>query len=103
MTGDGYEVVPGELDAHAAVLDGLADDMAKALDAANAATMHGEAYGKICWFFVPVIQYISEPCRTQLDEAGSTLRRAATELRDTSAGYQDVETGNAASLRMEGG
>ena len=75
MTGAGYQVVPGELDAHAGVLDRLADDMAKALDAANAVTLHGEAYGKICWFFVPVIQHISEPCRTQLGEADSTLAR----------------------------
>ena len=101
MTSDGYEVAPDQLTTHASVLDGLADDMVKALDAANAATMHGEAYGKICWFFVPVIQHISEPCRTQLDEAGNTLRHAATQLRDTAHSYHDVETSNAASLRWE--
>ncbi len=102
MTGDGYQVLRGDLETHAAALDGLADDMVKALQAANAATLHGEAYGKICWFFVPVIQHVSEPCRTQLGEAGDTLRRAATEMRDTATGYQDTETGNVARLRLEG-
>ena len=102
MSGDGFEVAPGALDAHAGLLDGLADDMAKAVEAADAATLDGEAYGKICAFFVPVIQYLSEPCRTQLGEAGDVLGRDGGKLRDTAGGYQDVDTANATSLRVEG-
>jgi hypothetical protein len=102
MTGNEFQVEPGVLDAHAGVLDGLADDMTKAVEAADAATLHGEAYGKICAFFVPVIQYISEPCRTQLSEAADTLEQDSGKLRDTARGYQDVDAGNATSLRVEG-
>jgi hypothetical protein len=102
VTSGKYQVVPDELHAHARTIHGLADDTTNAMDAANAATLNGEAFGTICRFFVPVIQNVSELCSAQLGEADKTLRWAAFELRDTSADYEDVDLSTAASLRREG-
>jgi hypothetical protein len=101
VTSGRYQVVPDELRAHARTVHGLADDLTSAMDAANAATPNAEAFGTICRFFVPAIQSAGDLCRTQLGEAGKTVQWAASELRETSADYEEADSSTAADLRRK--
>ncbi|WP_436495177.1 type VII secretion target [Actinokineospora sp. HUAS TT18] len=93
-----YDVVVDELRAHASRLDGLAERLNTAANAGNEVTMGTEAYGKICAFFVPIVQSVSEPGLDALASAAGRMGETAAGVRGTADGYDQTEQGNAQSL-----
>lgn len=100
---DGYEVLVDELRAHAARLDALRDQLNTAVDAARTVTLGTEAYGKICAFFVPAVNAVSEPGVEALGRTAETMGETATRVRDTATGYEQVEDANTRPFAGGGG
>lgn len=95
---DGYDVTSGELRAHASRLDALMDRLRTAADAGNQVTMGTEAYGKICAFFVPIVQNISTPGVEALGQRATDVGDAAGRVRDTATQYDSDDRGQAQTL-----
>jgi len=57
---DGYEVLTGELDAHAGKIDSLPERLRTASDAASQVTMNDSAYGVLCQPFAAMLQPFEE-------------------------------------------
>ncbi|SDE01195.1 type VII secretion target [Actinokineospora iranica] len=94
MTG----VFVGELRAHATRLDALGERLSTAADAGRQVTMGTEAYGKICQFFVPVVQSISTPGIDAIAHTATTVAESAQGIRDTANAYEQNDQSNAQSL-----
>lgn len=92
---EGFGVSPEELLAHAAKLDGFADELKTALGAANEVNMGTDAYGVICQFFVPIVQAVSQPGVDALSTASTAMGDTATNVKDTAASYESGDEANA--------
>jgi uncharacterized protein YukE len=92
---DQYDVVVDELRAHAGKLDGLTERLNAAADAGSQVTLATEAYGKICSFFVPVVQSIADPGVEALSSAATTMGETATGVRENADGYEAHDQSNA--------
>src|SRR5262245_19124956 len=55
-SGDGYQVLSGELTGHAGKVRGLGDRLAQAVDAARQVTMNNEAFGVLCRPFALLLE-----------------------------------------------
>jgi hypothetical protein len=92
--GGGFEVLVDELRAHASRLDGLADRLNTAVDAGQQVTLGAEAYGKICSFFVPIVQAVSAPGVEALGQASTSMTDTGVGVRDTATAYENREQSN---------
>lgn len=90
---DGYEVLTGELDAHAGKVDAFTDRMRTASDAANQVTMNDSAYGVLCQPFAAMLQPFEELGVRALRQGCDALAETARKVRDTSAGYTRADSG----------
>jgi hypothetical protein len=100
---DGYEVLTGELDAHAARVDGLTDRLRTAVDAAQQVTMNNSAYGVVCQPFALMLQPFEELGVRTLRQGVDALSDTARKVRDTALGYTSTETTGATGYRtLEG-
>ncbi|HEU5472182.1 MAG TPA: type VII secretion target [Actinophytocola sp.] len=100
---DGYEVLTGELDAHAGRVDGLTDRLRTAADAANQVTMNNDAYGVVCQPFAQLLQPFEELGVRALRQGVDALADTARKVRDTAKGYTTTDTSEAAQYQgMEG-
>lgn len=98
MPDDKYDVVIDELRAHADRLDGLAGRLNTAANAGNEVTMGTEAYGKICAFFVPIVQSVSAPGLDALASAAGRMAETAQGVKGTATAYEETEQGNTSAL-----
>jgi hypothetical protein len=89
---DGYEVLTGELDAHAGKIDSLTDRLRTASDAASQVTMNDSAYGVLCQPFAAMLQPFEELGVRTLRQGGDALAETARKVRDTSASYTSTDT-----------
>lgn len=89
---DGYQVLTGELDAHAGTLDTLTDRLRTSVDAARQVTMNDSAYGVICQPFAQLLQPFEELGVRTLSQGVDALTDTARKIRDTSAGYATADT-----------
>ena len=96
---DGYQVLAGELDAHAGRVDALTDRLRTAVDAANQVTMNNSAYGVVCQPFAMMLQPFEELGVRTLREGADALVETARKLRETTAGYTGTDTAQAAQYR----
>jgi Excreted virulence factor EspC, type VII ESX diderm len=87
----GYEVLTGELQAHAARVDGLVDRLRAAVDAASQVTMNDSAYGVICQPFAMLLQPFEQMGVNALNQAATTVRESAAGVRDTARVYDTTE------------
>jgi hypothetical protein len=91
---DGYGVLIDELGSHASRLDALHDRLDQALRAANQVDLGSGAYGRICQFFVPIVQSVSAPGIESLGESARTMTATARGVRDTAGSYANTEQAN---------
>lgn len=88
----GYDVLTGELQAHAARVDGLADRLCTAVDAARQVTMNDSAYGVICQPFAMLLQPFEDMGVDALNRAATTAQENASKVRDTAGLYHTTES-----------
>jgi hypothetical protein len=93
MPADGFEVIDSELREFAKALQGTADKLA-----ASAGNVRGVSYSPTTWGIMPVGLICLGIAKSGTDSAGGALDKAATGVRDASAGventadlYEDVD------------
>ena len=99
MPDAGYEVLTGELTSHAGKVDGLADRLQTAVDAARQVTMNNDAYGVICQPFAMLLQPFEEMGVNALTKGSEKVREIAGTVRDAAKSYDSRETSQAATFR----
>jgi hypothetical protein len=92
---DGYDVLTEELRTHAGKVDGFADRLRTAADAANQVTMNNEAFGVICQPFAMLLQPFEEMGANAVSQAVETVTDTAGKLRDTGGSYDTTEQAEA--------
>jgi hypothetical protein len=99
MPDSGYEVLTGELNAHAGKVDGFADRLQTAVDAARQVTMNNEAYGVICQPFAMLLQPFEEMGVNALSKGSETVRENAGTVRDAATAYESTEDAKTAAFQ----
>lgn len=87
----GYEALPGELRAHAAKLDALAERLGEAVHAARTVSMADGAYGQLCQFLPAVMRDIENQASEALTAGTKGLADTATNVRYTADEYEQRE------------
>ncbi|MPZ83816.1 MAG: ESX-1 secretion-associated protein [Actinophytocola sp.] len=87
MPEGGFGVTAGELRSHAGKVDGLADRMGVARDAANQ-VMPDDAYGLICQFLPPVINPLEQQAADALTAGQDGFTGIAENLRESADDYE---------------
>lgn len=98
MTGGGFEVLTGELDAHAKKIDGYARQLQAAVDAARQVTMNNDAYGVICQPFAMLLQPFEEMGVNALAKGVESVDDTARGVRDTVKTYNEQEASESARM-----
>jgi hypothetical protein len=92
----GYDVLIDELDAHTRKVDGFAERLRAAADAARQVTMNDDAYGVICQPFAAMLQPFEEMGVNALDKGVEAIADTAQRMRDTAGSYGEQESSEAA-------
>ncbi|MEV6601463.1 type VII secretion target [Actinoplanes sp. NPDC051346] len=100
MPGDGFQISPAAVAAHAGAVDQVADGMELGRAAAAQVQLGGEAYGKLCAFLPGLIDRLADPTVDALTECAAALRETAVDLR--SAATSTEATDQAGSRRVAG-
>ncbi len=94
-----YEVLTEALREHAKKVDGFADRLAQALDAAQEVSLPSDAYG-VCCLDLPLLlnplQYLGVAV---LDVSGKELSATAANVARTAEDYAQVDDHNALALQ----
>lgn len=93
---DGFEVLTAELDAHAGRVDGLADRLRAAVDAARTVSMNDDAFGVICQPFAMLLHPFEQMGVGALSKAVETVTENAGTLRQTARTYDTQESAQTA-------
>lgn len=88
---DGYEVLTAELDANAGRVDGFADRLRAAVDAARTVSMDDGAFGVICQPFAMLLNPFEQMGVGALSKAVETVAEQAGTLRQTARVYDSQE------------
>jgi hypothetical protein len=92
----GYDVLVDELDAHARKVDGFAERLRAAADAARQVTMNDDAYGVICQPFAAMLQPFEELGVNALTKGVEAIADTAQRMRETAKSYGEQESSEAA-------
>lgn len=95
----GYDVLVDELDAHARKVDGFAERLRQAADAARQVTMNNDAYGVICQPFAAMLQPFEEMGVNALTKGVEAITDTAQRMRETAESYGQQESAEAARFR----
>lgn len=87
----GYEALPGELRAHAAKLDALAERLGEAVHAARTVSMADGAYGQLCQFLPALMRDIEDQASAALTAGTKGMSDTATKVRYTADEYEQRE------------
>jgi hypothetical protein len=95
--GQGYEVLTGELGTHAGKVDGLAERLQTAVQAAQQVTMDNSAYGVLCQPFALLLDPFEQLGVRALQSAQESVADTAGKVRDAVQTYtgQDQTSGQA--------
>ncbi|HEY6424639.1 MAG TPA: type VII secretion target [Pseudonocardiaceae bacterium] len=96
---DQYEVLTEALREHAKKIDGFADRLAQAVDAAREMSLPTDAYGQLCQMLPAMLNPLQDIGVTALDSGARRLDTTATNVKDTAEDYARVDDDNALSLR----
>lgn len=96
---DGFDVLTGELGAHAGRLDALTERLRTAVDAASQVTMNNEAYGVVCQPFAMLLQPFEQMGVNALRQGTETLSENVRKVKDTVTRYDTTDSGEAATFR----
>jgi len=102
MTNGGFEVLGDELGAHAGKVDGFADRMRTAVDAARQVTMDNSAYGVICQPFAMMLDPFEQMGVRALQTASDSIDGTAGKVRDAASAYQAQEEATIDAVRKAG-
>ncbi len=95
----GFEVTAGDLRAHAGKVDGHAQKLGQAVDAANQA-MPDDAYGVICQFLPPLFNDLEQAAGEALKASQGGLEMVSKNLRASADSYESQD--DAARLTFRG-
>ncbi|MBW4720840.1 type VII secretion target [Saccharothrix obliqua] len=87
----GYEALPGDLRAHAAKLNALADRLGEAVRAARAVSMADDAYGQLCQFLPALMRDLEDLASDALTAGAKGMADTATKVRNTADEYERRE------------
>jgi uncharacterized protein YukE len=96
---DGYQVLTGELEAHAGKVEGFTERLRTAVDAARQVTMNDSAYGIVCRPFAMMLQPFEELGVRTLQQGADALVDTARNVRETARGYTGTDTAEAAQYQ----
>jgi hypothetical protein len=95
----GFEVAAGDLRAYAGNVDGHAQKLGQAVDAANQA-MPDDAYGVICQFLPPLFNDLEQAAGEALKASQGALDAVSKNLRASADSYESQD--DAARLTFRG-
>ncbi|MEV6905329.1 type VII secretion target [Amycolatopsis sp. NPDC051372] len=96
----GFELVPDELRAHSAHLDGLVDRLNQAMSAARSVSVDNSAYGILCAFLPPVVNATTQQhANDTLGAAVKGMSSTADNIRTAAASYDQQEHSAATPFR----
>ncbi|MFI7115689.1 type VII secretion target [Amycolatopsis sp. NPDC049868] len=98
MAGKGFEL-GADLDAHAKQIDGIADGLRTAVDAAQQVSMPTDAYGIICQPFRMMLDPVEEFGINALNKAVEAATAVANNVRSASNAYQTQDENFAAEFK----
>jgi hypothetical protein len=98
MAPRGYEI-GGDLEAHARQLDGIADGLKQAVDAANQVSMPTDAYGILCQPFRMMLDPVENYGITALQNTVTAMDAQAQKVRDAAKAYDSYESEAASSMK----
>ena len=101
---ESFDVVTGDLTAHASTLDDLSVQLSAALDTARRVDLTPDAFGEIGQNAVPDVQSVATTGQDALRTQVAALQTASTDMRATANAYQqqDVDTGTKLSSIGDG-
>lgn len=100
---DQYEVLTDALREHAKKVDGVADRLVRAVDAAREMSLPTDAYGAYCQTLPMMLNPLQRLGATALDSSAKRLSSTAVNVRETAVDYADIDDANAMALyRMRG-
>jgi hypothetical protein len=102
MPDGGYQVLGDELGNHAGKVDGFADRMKTAVDAAQQVTMDNSAYGVICQPFAMMLDPFEQMGVRALQAASDSINGTAGKVRDAASAYQAQEDATADAIKKAG-
>jgi uncharacterized protein YukE len=91
MAGEGYQVTPQALTAHASRLDGIADSVGNAKQAGTSVQLGANAYGQLCTMVPLIIGALQGLVISGVDDAIQSLHHTSDQLRTSAATYQGHE------------
>ncbi|EWC61923.1 hypothetical protein UO65_2747 [Actinokineospora spheciospongiae] len=95
---DGYDVLSGELRAHAAKMDALAERLGEAVHAARTVSMDDDAYGQFCQFLPAVMRGIEDEAGDALTAGTKGMADTATKVKYTADEYDQREDDTAVTF-----
>ena len=99
----GFEVAAGDLRAYAGNVDGHAQKLGQAVDAANQA-MPDDAYGVICQFLPPLFNELEQAAGEALTASQGGLEAISKNLRASADSYESQDDAMGLTFRgIEGG
>ena len=98
MAPRGYEIGT-DLEAHARQLDGIADALQQAVDAANQVSMPTDAYGILCQPFRMMLDPVENYGVTALRDTVTAMDAQAQKVRDAAKAYDSYENEAAGSMK----
>ncbi|WP_370944390.1 type VII secretion target [Amycolatopsis sp. cg5] len=102
MPDGGYRVLGDELGGHAGKVDGLADRMKTAVEAAQQVTMDNSAYGVICQPFALMLDPFEQMGVRALQTASESINGTAAKVRDAVSAYEKQEDATADAIKKAG-
>lgn len=93
-----YEVLTEALRGHATALQGFADRLNQAVDAARQVSMPDDAYGVICQFLPPVLNPLEEHGVAALQGSAEGMDTTAANVTDTAEDYAAADDRNAQAM-----
>lgn len=86
-----FDVLPDELAAHASHVRALTDRLAVAVDAANTASVSGDAYGLLCAFLPPILHPVQQAGIDALTASAEGVTVTADNVQSASAEYAAMD------------
>jgi hypothetical protein len=89
--GEGIEVDPAALLAHAAAIEPIASAIYTAQQAGNTVRMDKQAYGKLCVIVPALLDVLQDMLVDGIAVAAESVNDSADRLRKVAGGYQDSD------------
>ena len=87
----GYGVTPPALANHAARIESLADEVAKAKQAGDQIQLGAGAYGQLCTMVPMIIGFLQGLVISGLEDANQSLKHTGEQLRAVAKQYEHAE------------